>query len=273
MSTFSLLPDTIRRTRSSEPRAFGNGSAAPHAAAFEEEIVDDVPEQKPLDEVPELLRRSNAGRASNVFERDPSGVAAEQFRLMQRRLTNLRPLGSSMLLTSPGSGEGKSFNAHNLAWALAEFGHDTLLLELDLRRPTQTSYIGAEPSITIADVLSGKSAPDEALSRIGSVPLFFLGLPHAASNPTALLRSKELPALMKWAQQRFKWIVVDGPPVLPVADVEELLPSVDLVLLVARERLTPAASLQRAAERLGKRLNFVIYNDVKVSTAYGYGYR
>jgi Mrp family chromosome partitioning ATPase len=272
MSTFSLLPDTIRRMRSQEPRSLGNCSAASHAALFAE-AVDDGPGQKPLEDVPDLLRVSSAGRATNVFEHDSSGVAAEQFRLMQRRLTNLRPLGSSILLTSPGAGEGKSFNAHNLAWALAEFGHDTLLLELDLRRPTQTSYIGAEPSRTVVDVLKGKSTPDEAIFRIAPVPLFFLGLPRAASNPTALLRSKELPPLMKWAQQRFKWVVVDGPPILPVADVEELLPSVDLVLLVARERVTPAASLQHAADRLGKRLNFVIYNDVKTSSAYGYGYR
>jgi len=225
-----------------------------------------------LDMVPQLLRVSRRSHAGCVFEAAPSSLAAEQFRLMQRRLVNYAPKGGLVLLTSPGAGDGKSLNTHNLAWALAEAGHNTLLLELDLRRPTQATYTRSQAPLSVADVLSGNVAPEDAVRRISGLPLFYIGLEKPAANPTRLLRSKNLRQLLTWARQNFTWVIIDGPPVLAIADVEEILPSVDLVLMIARERVTPKAMLQRAAERLGTRLDFIIFNDVDMSGAYGYGY-
>ncbi len=209
---------------------------------------------------------------ASVFESDPAGLAAEQFRLMQRRLTNVRPAGGSVLLTSPGAGEGKSLNAHNIAWALAEAKHDTLLLELDLRRPSQSKYFRVHPAESISSVLSGDATSSSAVRRMADVPLYFIGQDSPVSNPTGLLRSDALRELISWALRNFAWVVVDAPPILPIADVEELLPVVDLVLMIVRERTTPRLMVKRAAERLGSRLNYVILNDVVLSTAYGYGY-
>lgn len=225
-----------------------------------------------LEAVPLLPRQPRAAASGCVFEAEPSGLAAEQFRLMQRRLVNVRPGGGSVLLTSPGSGDGKSLNAHNLAWALAEARHSTLLLELDLRRPTQAKYFGAQLTTGMTEVLTGASSPAAAVRRLEDIPLYFLGLLEPAANPTGLLRSAALQSLLGWAKRNFLWVVIDAPPILPVADVEELLPGADLVFLVVRERVTPRAMVERAADRLGKRLNYLILNDVAISTAYGYGY-
>jgi Mrp family chromosome partitioning ATPase len=205
----------------------------------------------------------------SVFHADPYGAAAEQFRLMQRRLCNLRPAGGTVLLTSPGLGDGKSFNAYNLAWALAEAGHSTLLLDLDLRRPSLGRYLPARPPQDVTDVLSGDVPCLSAVRRIHDLPLFFLGLDKPASRPVRFLRSKKLSELIRWAGQTFDWVIIDGPPVLAVADVEELLPKVDLTLMVVRERGTPRAMLERAADRLGDRLSFVIYNDTVLYDTYG----
>jgi Mrp family chromosome partitioning ATPase len=225
-----------------------------------------------LDMVPQLPRISRRLNAGCVFEADPTGLAAEQFRLMQRRLANHCPRGATALLTSPGAGDGKSLNTHNLAWALAEAGHNTLLLELDLRRPTQASYNRAQAPHTVLDILTGELPPEAVVRRVGGVPLFYIGLEKPAPDPTRLLRSRSLRQLLGWARRNFEWVIIDGPPVLAISDVEEILPSVDLVMMIARERVTPRAMLERAAERLGKRLNFVIFNDVEVSGHYGYGY-
>ena len=238
--------------------------------------VESESEHLALDSVPLLVREPLADGLVSVFEGAGKGLAAEQFRLMQRRLTNVRPAGGVVLLTSPNAGDGKSLNAHSLAWAFAEAGNSTLLLELDLRRPTQSLYFRAQLSghnnPSIADVLAGEIAPAAAVRRIDGTPLCFLGLPKAVQNPTTLLRGGMLQQLLGWSRRRFVWVVIDAPPILPVADVEELLPGTDLVLLIVRERVTPRAMAIRAAERLGKRLNYVIYNDVKLSTAYGSGY-
>ena len=272
----------------------------PHRESFREELEPDIFRSTPIlvdlptgrgvnhllashtpalqwSSIPQLPRAplehpARPETAASVFECDPAGLAAEQFRLMQRRLANLRPDGGSVLLTSPGTGDGKSLNAHNLAWALAEANHNTLLLELDLRRPSQAKYLRANPDESIVSVLNGSATSASAVRHVGDAPLYFIGQGYPVQNPSALLRSDALRELMSWALRNFAWVVVDAPPVLPIADVEELLPIIDLVLLVVRERATPRGVVQRAAERLGNRLNYLIFNDVALSSTYGYGY-
>lgn len=226
-----------------------------------------------LDAVPLLGLDAKMKRGCSVFETEPSSLAAEQFRLMQRRLANVRPMGGSVLLTSPGPGDGKSLNAHNLAWALAETGQNTLLLELDFRRPSQAKYFGCAPVTSLDTALTERLPPQAALSRIPETSLYFAGLRQACAHPVDLLRSEQLREFLSWAKRHFAWVIMDVPPVLPVADVEELLPSADLVLMVVRERGTPRAALARAGDRLGKRLSYILYNEVTFSPAYGYGYR
>jgi len=223
-----------------------------------------------VEDIPRLeARKPRKQQEHSVFHLDPYGAAAEQFRLMQRRLCNLRPAGGVVLFTSPGLGDGKSLNAHNLAWALAEAGHRTFLLDLDLRRPGLGRYLPSHPPKDVTDVLAGEVSSLSATRRLDDLPLFYLGLDKPASRPVRLLRSKKLNELLGWARQTFDWVIIDGPPVLAVADVEELLPKVDLTLMVVRERGTPRAMLERAADRLGDRLSFVIYNDTLLYDTYG----
>jgi len=192
---------------------------------------------------------------------------------MQHRLSNVRPSGGSVLITSPGAADGKSLNAFNLAWALAEAGNSTLLLELDMRRPSQSRHIPTLPPHSLVDVLTGETTALSAVRRLSDVPLFYLGLNKPASKPVKLLRSQALQDLQCWARQTFSWVIMDGPPVLAVSDIEEIMPGADLVLLVVRERGTSRTMLERTVEHLGERLNFVIYNNVSISGHYGYGYR
>jgi Mrp family chromosome partitioning ATPase len=225
-----------------------------------------------LEDVRQLDRDPPNPSSRSLFETDPSGVAAEQFRLMRRRLVNVRPNGSSVLLTSPSTSDGKSLNAHNLAWALSEAGRNTLLLDLDLRRPTQAKYMRSRLAPSIEEVLLGEVPAQSAVRQIKGLPLFFLGLNDAARNPTELIRSEALQRLLLWARYNFTWVILDAPPVLPVADVEELLPQVDLVLMIVRERVTSCAMLKHAVERLGQRLHYMIFNDVAGTTGYEYGW-
>ncbi len=221
---------------------------------------------------PLLPRARSTNVCECLFELEPNGFAAEQFRLMQRKLANVRPGGGCMLVTSPGPNDGKSLNARNLAWGFAEASRSTLLLELDLRRPTQCKGLAAHPENSVEDVLRGRRTAREAVRRIDNTQLHFLGLTQPAKDPVRLLRSAMLSELLEWSKHAFQWVVIDAPPVLSVSDVEELLPHADLVLMIVRERVTPLPFIKQAADRLGKRLNYLIFNDVKRSSAYGYGY-
>ncbi|QEE28614.1 CpsD/CapB family tyrosine-protein kinase [Terriglobus albidus] len=265
MISLSLQPASDPRSRNVRSlRTSADLASAPYDAS----ILHAAPE---LDDI-KRLESGGKARDISVFEADPNGVAAEQFRLMQHRLSNVRSSGGSALITSPGPADGKSLNAYNLAWALAEAGHSTLLLELDLRRPSQSRYIPTPPPSSLVDVIKGEATARSAVRRLSDVPLFYLGLNKPAAKPVKLLRSQALQDVICWARQTFSWIIIDGPPVLAVADVEEILPNADLVLLVVRERGTPRMLVERAVEHLGERLNFVIYNNVSLSGRYGYGY-
>jgi Mrp family chromosome partitioning ATPase len=224
-----------------------------------------------LNMVPKLERTQHRHRTNLVFESDADSRAGEQFRLMQHRLTVARPTGGVVLITSPGTEDGKSLNCQNLAWALAEAGHKTLLLDLDLRRPALLAALCGVCPQNIEQVLKGEVTPEAAIRSLGDLPLYFIGLDKPVSKPVPLLRAPELSNLLKWARDNFQWIVLDAPPVLPVADVEQLLPSADLVLMVVRERVTRRAAAQRAAEMLGEHLSSLIFNDVTMSIAAGYG--
>ncbi|MBB5061891.1 CpsD/CapB family tyrosine-protein kinase [Granulicella mallensis] len=224
-----------------------------------------------LNMVPKLERPPQKHRTTLAFESGADSRACEQFRLMQHRLVTARPTGGVVLITSPGAEDGKSLNCQNLAWALAEAGHKTLLLDLDLRRPSLLTSLGGVCPQSIEQVLKGEVTPEAAIRAVGDLPLYIIGLDKAVSKPVPLLRAPELSNLLKWAQKNFQWVLLDAPPVLPVADVEQLLPRADLVLMVVRERVTRRAAVQRSAEMLGEHLSSLIFNDVTMSIAAGYG--
>ena len=176
-------PSTESQQRSPQiPKSSLLGGSVEHPAM--ESLLDAIPTLKPA--------LNGRDHEESIFETDPYGVPVEQFRLMRRRLCNLRPEGGTVLITSPGPGDGKSLNANSIAWALAEAGHSTLLLELDLRRPSQHRFLQGRPLYGLVEVLSGEVAPGEAVTRIAKSPLFYLGLDKPAPKSVKLLRSRAI---------------------------------------------------------------------------------
>ncbi|WP_052091659.1 polysaccharide biosynthesis tyrosine autokinase [Modestobacter caceresii] len=218
-----------------------------------------VVEAAPLDPQAEFYRqlRTNLGFLEVSAEREPG----------DRRL-------SVIAVTSSVPGEGKSTVTANLAAALAEGGARVLLVDADLRRPTQAAMLGLEGAAGLTTVLRGGAELADVVQDWGSSGLQVLASGACPPNPGELLSS---PAMGRFlTQQRAAWdfVVIDTPPLLPVADAAILSRLVDGTLVVANARLVRRHQLAEAltglaqvgAHQLGIVLNMVDRED----SAYDY---
>jgi Mrp family chromosome partitioning ATPase len=208
-----------------------------------------------------------------VFRAVRNEVAVEQYRSLRRNLTEQLPHGGILLVTSPASREGKTLNAINLALCLAEGTPRTLLLEADLRQPSVARVLGYTPLYGVESAMLGEVEPKSTVVVLGKdLPLYVAAAAKPQSDPIRALKSTATKNYLAWARSNFPWIVLDCPPVIPVADVAELAPLGDAVLLVVRARATPLNLVEKAFQILGNRVRGVILNEAPLSQATYYHY-
>jgi capsular exopolysaccharide synthesis family protein len=208
---------------------------------------------------------------------DTESPAAEAFRLLGVRLRDLRlsrPL-RKMLITSTIPQEGKSMVAANLACTLAlRAPQKTLLIEGDLRRPSLSQVLGVPSVKGLSDWLQGEDSRTPNIYKIEGPGFWLLPAGSAPRNSLELLQSARLPALMDQLSKWFDWIIVDSPPVLPLADVSVWTRLTDGVLLIVRQGVTEKRNLQKGVEALDlKKLIGALLNCSKEADDYGYYYR
>lgn len=179
-------------------------------------------------------------------------LGAEKFRFLAVRLRQMRqtrPL-KKILITSTIPQEGKSTVASNLALTLARRKpHKTLLLDGDLRRPTEASQFGLGKIPGLCDWLSGETASLNVY-RLQNLGLWILPAGAAPENPLELMQSGKLAPLVDRLAGWFDWIVIDSPPVLPLADTSIWSRLADGILLVTRKGITEKQQLQRGLNAL-----------------------
>jgi capsular exopolysaccharide synthesis family protein len=181
-------------------------------------------------------------------------LGAEKFRFLAVRLRQLRqsrPL-KKVLITSTIPEEGKSTVAANLACTLARRKPQrTLLLEGDLRRPNIAAQFGLGRLPGLCEWLRGE-APTINIYRLGDLGVWLLPAGSAPENPLELMQSGKLSLLMEQLESSFDWIVIDSPPVLPLADTSLWSRLADGILLVTRKGITEKQQLQRGLEAIEK---------------------
>jgi capsular exopolysaccharide synthesis family protein len=155
-----------------------------------------------------------------------------------------------VLITSTIPQEGKSTVAANLACTLARRKqHRTLLLEGDLRRPTVADKFGLGKVPGLSEWLHGESAAMN-IYRLEALGLWVLPAGSAPENPLELMQAGKLAPLMDQLSAWFDWIIIDSPPVLPLADTSIWARLADGILLVTRKSITEKQQLQRGLEAL-----------------------
>ena len=183
------------------------------------------------------------------------GPISEAFRTLRSSLFLLgRGAERKIILgTSAVPGEGKSFTACNLAVTFAQQGLRTLLIDLDLRRPTiGKAFFAAEPAMGASDVLSGQMPFSQAVSKSPQSGLDILTAGSRAPNPSELLGTGSLPTLLKELRSMYDLIIIDSAPVIAVSDPLLVAPMADTILQVVRSNWTPASAAKRACQLLAK---------------------
>jgi capsular exopolysaccharide synthesis family protein len=186
---------------------------------------------------------------------DKESLAAEKFRFLAVRLRQMqqsRPL-KRVLVTSSVPQEGKSTVAANLACTLARRARQrTLLLDGDLRRPSVSNIFGLGKIPGICEWLQGDSGPAESVYYLEEAGLWILPAGSTPSNALELMQSGRLSAIMDQLTAWFDWIVIDTPPVMPLADTSVWMRLADGVLLVARQGTSEKRQLQRGLEAIDR---------------------
>ena len=171
----------------------------------------------------------------------------------------------TLLITSAGPREGKSLTAINLASALARQGKSVILVDADMRKPAIHERLKLDNDRGLSDVLAGRASVTEALQDGGADGLRVLTSGHSEENAADLLASGKLDQVLAELSGMADVVIIDSPPVLPLADSLILAASVDGVLLVVGSRLTTRRGLARAREVMdhaGARVIGAVLNNV-----------
>jgi protein-tyrosine kinase len=176
-----------------------------------------------------------------------------------------------VMVTSAAPGDGKTLTAINLALALSGSYHRrVLLIDADLRRPAIGKASGLNGASGLSEGLKAKT--EQKLMVVPLTPTLTL-LPGGAPDPDPMgsLTSARMRRILEEAASRFDWVIIDAPPIGPVADANLLAEMVDKALLVVRAAHTQFPWVQKAIESLGRdRLLGVVLNGVEDETVESY---
>ncbi|MBI4355938.1 MAG: CpsD/CapB family tyrosine-protein kinase [Candidatus Omnitrophica bacterium] len=185
-----------------------------------------------------------------VAATDASSPIAEQYRILRTNLQSLRLRSGPkvVVVTSAMHSEGKTVTAVNLALTLArQEGLRVVLVDADLRKGSVHQWLGlGERTTGLATVLANGGLLNGALVRLETPPLAALLAGPKPEHPAELLQSAAMPRLLAALKTQFDVIVVDAPPVLPVADPSILGAYADGVLLVVKAGVTQRRVVQQA---------------------------
>ena len=189
--------------------------------------------------------------------------------------------GRCLVVTSAVGGEGKTTLAAHLAVCCAKAGISTLVIDADLRRASLSRMFEEEQTAGLSDVLKGDLPPEEAVVALRDGGFHLLPAGSPGQHPGWLFREQRIGQVLGRYRQMFDLVILDTPPVLPVADALSLGRWVDGAIMVIRYDMSRFPLVERARRRLisaGIPILKTVVNAVKTSrfgsgygSRYGYG--
>jgi succinoglycan biosynthesis transport protein ExoP len=179
----------------------------------------------------------------------PRSMAAEQFRVAAARLQLLNSTGTPMVaaVTSAIKGEGKTTTVVNLGYTLSrDFGRRVLLVDCDFVFPELKAFIETPIRYGLIDCLRSDTPPQQAMSPLADVPCWIMPAGQDVGDSNELLRAGQLNRVLSQLREEFDYILLNAPPILPVATMNVLESHCDLLLLVVRANLTAKQAVTQA---------------------------
>lgn len=207
---------------------------------------------------------------------DPKSELSESYHAVRTALKFLRPEGlpKTLLVTSTRAGEGKSTSAFAIAKSEANLGNKVLLIDADLRKPTFVS--ARKDGNGFGRLLNAEDPVGPAIESTKTKNLSLLPTGRFSGSEVELLSSNRLPSLIDELSAKFDLIVIDGPPILGLADAPLLASVVEATVLVIESKGSRTAEIQEVIHRLaesGASITGVILTKVVLNrNRYGYGY-
>ena len=211
-----------------------------------------------------------SGRGSIPVAQQPRTAAAEAFRKLRTNFAFLGVDKTSVccVITSPGVDNGKSTVTANLALALSQAGERVMIIDADLRKPTQHKIFDLQQRVGTTTVLLDRVDVDDALQYPYPTGPGVLTSGQLPPNPSELLGSRHMGDLVRKLREMADVILIDCPPVLPVTDPLALSQFADGVLLIVRARSTSREQVKAAAAactKVGAELFGTVLNASQVS--------
>lgn len=220
------------------------------------EEIEEALDTPHLASVP-LLSSTLAGQRSNLSPIDyviakPLSAFAESFRNLRAAIAagGQGDAPKVVLFTSALPGEGKTSTSIGIGRTAAMAGARTIIVDCDLRRRGVTRALDLKPKVGLLEVLLQGASLADAVVLDEKSGAYVLPLNREAQTSRDVFNSAEMASVLEQLKQRFDFVVLDGPPVLPVADSRVLAPRVDAVVLLARWRKTPKRAVQEALREI-----------------------
>ena len=193
--------------------------------------------------------RTNLAISSHA---DPNSAFAEAYRSVRTALQFSTASGAPrrLVVTSSSKDEGKSTTALALAINFAQMGKPVLIIDADLRNPVMHKLLKVENSRGLSNYLAGSLGPLEVIHRTEVPNLFVMTTGPLPPNPVELLSSMKLLNLLTQCEERFAHVIVDGPPVIGIADAIVLGNQVENSVFVVESGKTRKGHAKAALKRL-----------------------
>ncbi len=182
--------------------------------------------------------------------------------------------GRVIQVTSPESGDGKSMIASKLGIAMAQAGQRTLIIDADLRRPTQAKLFALDQDHGLATALADQTSDELTIQHTRLDNLSVMTSGPIPANPAEILNSRAFEELLEKLSKAYDRIIVDSPPVLPVADARIIATKCDVTVMALRVDKSTRKRGLAAHESLlsvGARILGAVLNDMPRGIGYGYG--